>query len=479
MALLRGFQKTKADGETTSKVLNLIEKSYLTRTTGGEFNTIEDVQGLIDTYKNLPQDNIDVQTRIADLENKKLQLGSKLNDILSQKDVFDTQLQAGLDNAAKNNFKNMKSLIGSYATIYADANERYDDEVMSNILKRYGTTGNIPKETLDYRKILEDKAKFYAQLFNSYNIQDPITGEVGMLNPEGIAVQIDTNPTNGSVQHIDIIPSGQIDDKNYMRTEFGLNIINDLPNKKLPTYLRVNDIGRTPDGKVIRGSMLGNISYQEKIDATDSGGSASANILTPQMKGVGFWAAINPFSDSPQEKLNMSIESIRTNGINFSSDAYKYDSQDVPNDNVLQMGSRLFYSTSKSGQVLEITGKNSKEKADNLSRYMTGIGKDPNKVLPYKVTKDYLIAPDGSSRIQGKVDENYFSSPTTPGQPVSMNTNQPTTTIPTPTQNSSFFDNKNVPTKPKEPVISKSTPDLISQGMSFFRTAGTTPITPA
>ena len=133
MALLKGFEKTKQDGENTSKVLNLLEKSYLSKTTTGEFNTVEDIQGLIDTYKKLPQDNIDVQTKIADLEGKKLQFNSKLTDILSQKTVFDSQLQEGLDNAAKNNFKNMKSLIGSYASIYADADERYDSEVMSKI----------------------------------------------------------------------------------------------------------------------------------------------------------------------------------------------------------------------------------------------------------------------------------------------------------------------------------------------------------
>ena len=187
MALLRGFQKTK--GDTSTKVLALLEKSYLAKTEGGEYNTIEDVQGAIDLLKKLPQDNVDVQTRIAELEGKKLQFDAKLTDIFSQKDVYDTQLQAGLDNAAKNNFKNMKSLVGSYAAIYADADDRYDKEVMSKIFKRYGTTGDIPKETLDYRKELGEKASFYAQLFNAYNAIDPNTGEAGLLNPEGIAVE--------------------------------------------------------------------------------------------------------------------------------------------------------------------------------------------------------------------------------------------------------------------------------------------------
>jgi hypothetical protein len=476
MALLRGFQKS-ASGDST-KVLNLIESSYLNRTTSGQFNTVEDVQGLIDTYKKLPQ-SVDVQTKIADLENKKLQVGAKLGDILSQKDVFDTQLQAGLDNAAKNNFKKVKSLIGSYASIYSDASDRYDKEVMSKIFDQYGTTSSIPSDVLDYRKALDDKAKFYSQLFNAYNVQDPTTGEIGLLNPASIAVQIDTNPTNGAVQHIDIMPSGQIDDKNYMRTEFGLNVINDLPNKKLPTYLRVNNIGFTSDGKPIRGAMLGNVSYDEKINVSDTGVSSSAGIITPAKEKVGFFGKLNIFSDNPAEKLNSSIDSMKTNGINFSSDAYNYDSQAVPNDAVLQMGTRVFYSTGKDGQILEISGANAKEKSANLDKYLSGIGKDPNKILPYKITRDYLVAPDGSSRIQGNVDANYFNAPTAPTQPLSLGTSQPTNPISTPITTptappnpySAFFGYRNTPTPPAQPNVGNSTPDIVNQGNNYFRNA--------
>lgn len=476
MALLRGFQKTKQDEAGGTKVLKLLEESYLNRTEGGEFNTVDDVQGLIDVYKKLPQDNVDVQTKIAELENKKLQFGTKLTDILSQKSVYDANLQDALDSAAQNNFKNPKSLIGAYASIYADADERYDTEVMSQIFKRYGTSGTIPDDVITYRKTLKEKAAFYAQLFNSYNIEDPTTGEIGMLNPEGVAVQIDTNPTNGSVQHIDFIPSGQIDDTNYMRTEFGVNVLNDIPNKKLPVYLRVNDIGRTADGKTIRGSMLGNVSYEETMNESDSGSISSGNVLAPVKEKAGFWSKLNPFYENAAEKMNGSIDSMRENGINFSSDAYKYDSQSVPNDAVLQMGSRVFYSTGKDGQILEITGKDSNEKSDNLKRYVVGLGKDPNAMLPYKITKDYLVAPDGSSRIQGQVDANYFNAPTVPGQPTSLNTNQPTLPVsPTSTvsQTSSFFgDRVNRLTPPAKTTVANSTPDIVNQGNSFFRKAG-------
>ena len=35
----------------------------------------------------------------------------------------------------------------------------------------------------------------------------------------------------------------------------------------------------------------------------------------------------------------------------------------------------------------------------------------------------------------------------------------------------SFFQQKNIPTPPSEPVISSSTPDIVEQGKSFFRKA--------
>ena len=53
MALLKGFQKTRQSEDNTNKVLNLLEKSYTSRTSTGELNTVEDIQGLIDTYKKL------------------------------------------------------------------------------------------------------------------------------------------------------------------------------------------------------------------------------------------------------------------------------------------------------------------------------------------------------------------------------------------------------------------------------------------
>lgn len=493
MARLLGFAKTKTAGEkkvSEDQLLRILEASYLNSTVGGEYNTPEDVQGMIDKLSSLPQ-TPDTMEKIVTLNNKKLQISARLTDVMAQKGVFDSDLQAGLDGAARNNFKNVKNLIGSYAAIYGDAAERYDNEVLKNITQRYGAESNIPPENLAYRKTLADKAKFFAQLFNSYNVRDPKTGEVGALDTSGIAMQIDTNPTTGAVQRIDIMPSGQVDNKSYMRTDAGINVVDGLPNKKLPVYLRVNDIGVDDTGKTIRGGSLGNITYQEKFNEGANGAMSTANILEPKKASVGLWNKIDFWSsDTPDEKLNDSIDSIKNNGINFSNPSYKYDSNDVPNGNVLKMGNRVFYSTDKDNQILEITGKNASEKDDNLKKYLSSIGKDPAKVSPYFITKDYLTAPDGNSRVQGQIDANYLAPSNAPSQPDAFTpTVQPQQQADTMTEagadmRDKFFSSplsnpakqSSAVNRPNKPDVSaegtktsSSIGDIVEKGKSFFR----------
>ncbi len=485
MARLLGFQKTKT--ESASKVVSLLEKTYLNRTKYGEFNTVDEVDGFIKTLQGLPQ-TTEVQEKIADMQNKKLQLGAKLNDILSEKNVFDTDLQEALGGAAKNNFTNLKSLIGSYAAIYGDAADRYDQEILAKVGERYGTASNIPQETLDYRKKLADKAKLYSSMFNAYNVQDPNSGEIGMLNPDNFAVVVDTNPTNGAIQHLDIVPSGEVD-KNYMRTEVGVNVIPNIPNKKLPVYLRTNDVGVTSDGKTIRGAQLGNITYQGATESTKDEG-ISAGVLAPHKENVGFFSKLNIFNDTPQEKLNKSIDQIKDRGVDFNSGAYQFDSNQVPNEAVLRMGNRVFYSTGKNDEILEITGKTSQEKQDNLNSYLKNVGKDPNKMLPYFITKDYLTAPDGSSRVKDKVDANFFNPVAPSSSPTSFNTVSPQTPVAASNMPADlgFFAQRAAPKtanstpetiavnrqkKPGEPTESSSGKisigDVIEKGKSFFR----------
>lgn len=429
MARLLGFNKPKKEGggaASSDQALRILEKSYLNRTPYGEFNTVDEVDGFLNALKGLPQ-TADVQEKVADLENKKLQISTKLDDILTEKNLFDNDLQEALSVAARNNYSNMKSLIGSYAAIYGDASEQYDSQVVARVSKRYGTTDSIPDETLAYRKEIEEKAKFYSQLFNAYNVRDPETGKVGMLNPDAFAVVVDTNPTNGSINKIDIIPSGKVD-KNYMRTEVGMNVVEGVPGTALPMYLRTFDMGMTEGGRPLIGGQLGNIKFQGVTDAKEDEdvGGAGVGILKLQKKDVGFGSRLNFLSDTPAESVNRTLEKIQADGISLSDQSYKYDSNDVPNGTILKMGSRLFYNTNKPGEILEIAGKDGQEKFDNMNKYLQGIGKDPSAAAnPYFVTKDFLYNGDGSYKVKGNIDQNYFSTQLPPTTQSTFNQGAP------------------------------------------------------
>lgn len=487
MPRLVGFRKNT--NETSSRALAIIEKSYLNRTQYGEFNTVDEVQGLIDTLGAMPQTEA-VQEKIVDLKNKQLQIGARLNDILGEKNVFETDLQGALNGSAQANIKNMRGLIGSYAAIYGDAAERYRADVMRKITERYGTTATIPQETTDYMKTLDDKAKFYASLFNSYNFQDPATGKLGLLNPNAFAVTVDTNPTNGSITRLEIVPSGDVS-KGYMRTDTGIQVMNGVPAHNLPVYLRTFDGGVASDGKPVKEAMLGNIKYRAVMtkpgEDVDTGG-AGVGILEAQERDDGFFGI--PFSDSPDELYNKSIKSVKENGINLSSDAYSFNSNDIPKGSMMRMGNRMFYSTEKDGEVLEISGKTMAEKQANLEKYLGAIGKDPATLAPFFVDRSSLYAPDGSYKVKGNIDENFFVPPSptsatpTLGAPMSsasqsatpvMAPGSATSTQAEAPSEPSFFAAKNRLNKPDEPQSlseidqMKGINNLIDKGKQFFQ----------
>lgn len=484
MARLLGFSKTKS--VSGDKTVSLLEKVYLNRTQFGEFNTVEEVDGFINVLKGLPQ-TVEAQGKIAEMENKKLKFQGKLDDIFAEKNVFETDLEEALANSAQNNFRNLKGLIGSYAAIYGDASARYDEELISKIVKRYGTTATIPEQTTAYRKELEEKAKMYATLFNSYNSQDPDTGEIGLLNPNNFAVLVDTNPANGAIQRIDIVPSGQVGE-GYMQSEVGMNIVPGLPNKKIPMYLRTNRIGLTEDGRAIRGAQLGNISYEGTSDIASKDENVSKGILTITKKDVGFWSKLNIFNDTNNEKINQSIDQIKEGGINLDSGAYNFDNGAVPNESVLRMGNRLFYSTGKDDEVLEMGGKNSAEKNSNLDMYLTNIGKNPNEMLPYFITNDYLYSSDGAYKVKDNVESDYFEAVTSPAPPTVFDAPPPapeagvsslrtapgffSSQAPQPTAQStpSGINRLNKPDEARESSGGKlSINDVVEKGKSFFR----------
>jgi len=479
MAKLIGFRKTKSEA---TNILDVVEKSYLNRTQYGEFNTVEEVDGLVNVLKGLPQ-TLDVQERIAGLENKKLQISAKLGDLLMEKGVFDTDLNEALTNATKNNLSNPKQIIGSYAAIYGDAAERYETEVFSKIFKRYGTANTIPQEVLDYRKQLNDKAKLYGSVFNSYNFIDPDTNEIGMLNPEGFGIVVDTNPATGRISRMELVPSGEIKRDAYMRTDTPLQMIPGAPAKKIPTWIRTFDGGMSDFGKPIRSAVLGEFIYSgvDTAGKKDDLGGLVLGQLKIQKEEEGILRRLGripvPKWFGWEERMfgrepELTVDTMRNDGVNLKN--FQFDSTDVPDGSVLQMGGRLFYSTDKKDEVFEIGGK---DKNETLRRYLQSVGKDPNSAnVPYFVDRNYFAAPDGSSRIKGTIDDKFFNPPAPSIPPAIESPRAPVEISPEPVveEPAGFFAQRtnrlNVPEESRETIGGlPSASDIVEKGKSFFR----------
>jgi len=476
MPRLIGFQYTKkpvtsggtSGGASSDQLLRIAEKAYLNQTRYGEYGTVEDVQGFIDRLEKLPQ-TPDIIEKVADLRNKALQLESKKDDILQQKNIFDYNLQVQLDEAARNNIKYPKSLIQEYARIYGEADANYDDQVLSHITQKYGTKGEIPNDVLNTRRDLKEKATWYSTIINAYN-------RYGKLDTKGYAFQIDTNPTNGNIVHVNIVPSGEVDKSNYMRANVGVKVSDDMPEANIPMYLRTNDIGRTEDGMTVKGALLGNLMYKEGIDVSGSR-SRSLNELQLEKDKIGLRDTLSFWSNSEKEARNKAIDQINSNGVDFSTGDYKYDNLDIPKNSVVSVGKRLFYNTDK-GDLLEISGKTNEEKQQNLSGYFSANQLDLKNILPYTTTSDYLKSVDDTPRIKGKIDENYLKPATTIQpkwggiQPVRTQIQETSTS-----KNDGFFTKIPSPIKDIEKRINPNPIEDINNRINRLNKPETSPIT--
>lgn len=512
MALLGGFRAAKPQQEgrqaTETQVANLVTEAYLNRTKYGEFNTVEEIDGAIAELAKLPQ-SVVVMEKIAELQNKKLQIGAKLNDLLNDKNLFDTDLQEQLTFAARNNFDAPLGLVGAYAAIYGDAAQRFEDDIATTISERYGTADKIPQEVLDYRKELEEKANTYGSLFNSYQFQDPDTGELGIHNGDAFAFKIDTNPATGNITRVEIVPAGNSTAlEGYMRTDTPLNLVDGAPSKKVPVYLKTFDAGTSETGVQLRGARLGAFTYmgsatkpskadQESLDGI---GFQSLKVQNTDKQGlfervgravVPKWFGWEDSLFGPEQQDVIDV--VRQDGINFKN--FQFDSNDIPDGVVLRMGNRLFYSTDADNELLEVKGANENERRANLQKYLQGNGKDTRMMdVPYFITRQSLQSPDGSSRIKGSIDANTFQPqlPTSPqasalGPRPAASTTAPSSVL----QPNGFFANQlatgnqtttpatlpnrtNRPNIPEQSVESREGvgnffSDVIEKGKSFFR----------
>lgn len=471
---LTGFiQRPKAGGTSSAQALDLIRKSHLSQTQGGEFANVAEIDSYIEKLKKMNQSDPKVQEEILDMENKKLQFQANQQDLISTKGVYETILQKAVSNAIKNNFNNPKDVLASLAAIYGDASANYSEQVLSKVFDKYGTTKEVPAEMLNFSKELEAKGKTYADLFNSYNFQDPQTGEIGALDPNGFAVLIDSNPATGKVISMDFVPTDKLPD-GYLRADVPLNMGEGA--KKLPTYLKSYDVGVTEAGTKIKGARLGNFEFAGTTEAKkkEDDKRIGNGILKAQKPEESVWKSLArvflPVS-LEYKWLGRSVErdydTFKKSGVN-PANGFEFDSTDLPGNSLVQVGSKTYYQDDNGG-LMELAGSGDEAK-QNLDTYLSGLGKQP--VGRFFADKNYLVDPQGASKVKGMIDKNVFSPEMSKtSAPISFAPPAPDTRM---VSKTSFFANQvnrpTTPPPPRETVKGKGIiGEIIDKGKSFFR----------
>lgn len=476
MAQLQGFQKRSGTGAASSdQMIRILEKTYLNRTEGGEFSNESEVQGLIDALGKMPQ-TPDVMEKVADLENKKLGMKSKFEDITNSKALFEDNLNDALRLEARNNYKDMGMLIGNYMNVYADAEERIDTYINDNVYKRYGSSATVPQELIDLKNSIKEKARYYSTLTALISTPEGI----GSLNAEGLAVQVQTNPLTGNIISLDVVPRGEVDAKSYMETDIKAKIDGTQP-LAVPIYVNASNDKVTPSGVQTKFGRLGSMEFRGADKLTGSKDEIKTQEkdlegygigkLAAQNENVSMWAWLNPFYDSPEEKAKKGLDSARTEGMTFND--FNFDGNDIPPKSMVRKGNRLYFQQ-ENGDVSEFDGADYREKAENAKKYLTQVGLDPNKVgAPLYADDVYFVAPDGSSRIKEKIGADYFAPQLPPTQGASVftaptSTSTASSTPENPNLLSSFFGNTNRPDMPNT-QMKTTTPSFIDKAQSFFK----------
>lgn len=488
MRPLLGFREARTTA-SEQNIIDLVVKSHLNRTQHGEFNTTQEVDVAINALKQLPQ-TVNVQERILDLENIRIRISSNLESIMMDKDVFDTELEEALANAARSQFQNPRQMIGSYAAILGDAHERFDSEVLAKIHERGGATDGIPADIMEYRNRLDERTRLYTSIFNSYNFVDQDTNELGTLSPDAFAFVIDTNPADGSIRRIDIVPSGEVDKNTYMRTDISTQMMGAMPAKRLPIYLRTFDGGLTDFHQPVRSAVLGDFTFSGVNTANrgDDLGPIGIGELKIQAEGEGLirglGRTITPTWFGLEENLMgrsqpRLVGRIREEGINLKN--LQFNNDVIPQGAIVKMGSRVFYSSDQENEMFEISGRTRAERMENARKHLQNIGKDPILAdTPHFIHRSSLMSPDGHSRVKGKIDENFLAPPspsTPPPLPGAVQQASPQAahfarTEPVPLEEGQIVGPSRPPSliEPRESVRGfPSVPDVIQKGASFFR----------
>lgn len=480
MARLLGFQKRSGTGEASSdQMIRILEKTYLNRTENGEFSNVAEIEGFIEALNKMPQ-TPDVMEKVADMENKRLQFGAKQNDIMNSKALFEDDLNDALRVEARNNYKDIGMLIGSYMNVYADAEEKIDQYIGDNVYKRYGSSAQVPQELIDLKNRIKDKARYYSTLTALTSSPEGMES----LNTEQLAVQVQTNPLTGNIISVDVVPRGEVS-KDYMQTDIKAKLDGGAP-AAIPIYINAEADKVTGLGTATKFGRLGSMEFrgvdkleggedEQKERKKELGDGHGIGQLKAQNDNVSVWAWMNPFYDSPEEIAKKGLDSAREDGMTFND--FSFDGNDIPTKSLIRKGNRLYYQQ-ENGDVSEFEGADYREKMENAKKYLGQIGVDPNKVnAPLYADDVFFVAPDGSSKIKEKIGSDYFTPALPSASSTSMFTpapNSPRMTV-APESNpnllSSFFGNKNRLDKPNTTVAASTPQNIVEKGKGFFRKA--------
>ena len=473
MAKILGFKKSSG-GASPEQMIRIMEKTYLNRTATGEFSNESDVQGFLEVLNKMPQ-TPEVMEKVADLENTRLKILSKQDDILNSKYVFEDNLNDALRLDARNSYKNLPQLVSDYANNYANAEEEIDQYINTNIYARYGTSAPIPDDLIKLKNKIKDKVQFYGSLTLALATPE---GQA-RLNTEGLAVQIKTNPVNGNIISLDVLPSGQVD-SHFMRTDIKAKVSEDT-SLSIPIFINPEKGQTTTDGSQTTYAKLGSVQLKgtskavkgdEDILAFGAGELKAQNEETTMWDWFKFGDA--QVLEDEREGTNRGIDAAKTTGMTFNN--LSFDGNDIAPGSIVRKGSRLYYQH-ENGDVSEFDGKDLTERKSNAQKYLLQTGDDSTKVdFPDYVDDTYFINSDGKYKVKDKIGADYFSpaSPSNTGSsvftPSATSTPQTVSATENPQLLSSFFNNKNRLDKPNAKTET-TTPSFIAKAKGFFRTA--------
>ena len=434
---------------------------------GGDFANADSVDRYIRLLQGVDQ-TPEVQVEIATMQAKRASLDNTQRTIGSSLTQLQDNLAADLRQATLDNSGDLNGLVSTQALIYAAYSEKADS-LIQQTLENYGVSTPLDETFYKFKEDVTGKEAYLTSLSAQLNSPELI----GSFDPETVTVQITTNPTNGVINDIKIVPRGA-GDKGYSETNIKMKIRDGVP--PVPVSLNYLDTGRNKDGVQQGQARLGNTKF--------FGTFTKLTDATGKEIGDEYGSFVLNAADANNNPIRKGqLKDLVENGASLSD--FTVDGNNIAQGSVIRKGTRLFY-VSDENNIKEFGGENYSDKVSAAQKFLAQMGdSNPDKAFyPQSVSDSYLNRPnsvDGrASRITGII------APQDPlALPVSLE-NQSVAT--TPPEDKSFFSQgpqftpavpfsqelrTSQPNKPEAAAESSGgSPlfsDIIEKGKSFFR----------